>query len=152
MFSSYSSEVGFEEERLQVEICVNSQDNADALLSLFRWLKRDHELRRSAELSLASQGNSADMGAADVINIIFTQGISLLNLAVAYASWCGSRRHAPSITVRTDNAFVTLTGDSREVSEKALLSLLNETQHTDGLERNFSGRQDAGGAPGTAKP
>ena len=35
------------------------------------------------------------MGAADVINMVFTQGISLLNLAMAYASWRESKTSAP---------------------------------------------------------
>lgn len=117
---------------MRVEICMTSDGDTDALLSLFRWLKRDQGLRRSAEVSLVPQGDAADMGAADVINMVFTQGISLLNLAVVYASWRGSRTHAPSIIVRTDNAFVTLTGDSHEISEKALLSLLNGIQQIDG--------------------
>jgi len=127
---------GFGEGLLRVEICVASENDTDALLSLFRWLKRDQELRRSAEISLAPKGSTADMGAVDVINMVFTQGISLLNLAVAYASWRESRTRAPSITVHTENAFVTLTDDSREVSEKAMLSLLNDIQLAGGPEEH----------------
>jgi hypothetical protein len=91
------------------------------------------------------------MGAADVINMVFTQGISLLNLAIAYASWRESRTRAPSITVRTDNAFVTLTGDSREISEKALLSLINGIQQVDGPGRYVDGQQDSGDSHGVKK-
>lgn len=130
---------------------MTSDGDTDALLSLFRWLKRDQGLRRSAEVSLVPQRGAADMGAADVISMVFTQGISLLNLAVAYASWRESRTRAPSITVRTDNAFVTLTGDSQEISEKTLLSLLNGIQQVDGPGTYVDGQQDSGGSHGVKK-
>jgi hypothetical protein len=48
--------------------------------------------------------------------------------------------------VRTNNAFVTLTDDSREVSGKALLSLFNDIQQADGPERHTDCQQDAGGS------
>ncbi len=131
---------------MQVEIGMSSPGDTDALMSLFRWLNRDQELRHSARVSLARSGDAADMGAADVINMVFTQGISLLNLAIAYVSWRESRTHSPSITVRTENAVVTLTGTSREGTEKALLSLLGDIRET---EVRADGTPDTASAPGT---
>ena len=49
------------------EICMASENDADTLMSLFRWLSRDHELRRTTRVSLNARNDAAEMGAADII-------------------------------------------------------------------------------------
>jgi hypothetical protein len=84
---------------VQVRVGLAGGGDPAAITSLFRWLARDPEVRRHAEVSLDSGGSAGEMGALDVINIVPTQGVGLLGLALAYAAWRDSRAKAPPMTI-----------------------------------------------------
>jgi hypothetical protein len=107
-----------------VEIGVAGDGDPAVVTSLYRWLERDPGIREDAEVSLPSGGSAEEMGSLDVINVVLTQGISLLSLAVAYAGWRGSRPKAPPITVAIGEVRVTLSDETVEKAQLKLQTLL----------------------------
>jgi hypothetical protein len=103
-------------------------DDADQLMlnSFYRWLSRDQDVRRYASVSLAPSGSAGEMGGLDTINILLTQGISLLNLAIAFAAWRDSRAKSSTIRVTVGDLSVTLSDESPEMAQSRIQVLLSE--------------------------
>jgi Effector Associated Constant Component 1 len=102
------------------------EGDAAAIGSFFRWLTRDREMRRHAEVSLADAGSAGEMGALDLINVVLTQSVGLLSLAVAYAGWRDSRVKAPQITVTVGGTTIVLADESAASMQRKLQALLDD--------------------------
>jgi hypothetical protein len=110
---------------MRIEIRVGEGDES-AALDLYRWLRRDRDIRRHADLSLGSArpGDGA-MGAADLIDLVLGHGIAALNLALSYAAWRATRSAAPSVTFTVDGRSVTVQGRCDEETVRMIADVLD---------------------------
>jgi hypothetical protein len=118
---------------------------------LHDWLVGDTELRRTAEIRRLSVPRPGTMGPADVIEIVVSQGIAALNLAIAYASWRSTRPSPPSLTVTLPGgATLTVRDDSPEALERILAALRENTNGapTASAAPDDEGETDRGGEAG----
>ena len=104
------------ERTVQVDIEVIAVDDSGASASLFRWLKRDPDARRTVSASLSGEAPAGSMGSVEVINAVLSQATSLATLAVAIASWRDSRAGRPSIKATVGARSVALEGDPSEIA------------------------------------
>ena len=109
-----------------IQVGVVDERDATAISSFFRWLTRDREMRRHAEVSLAHAGSAGEMGALDLINVVLTQSVGLLSLAVAYAAWRDSRVKAPQIAVTVGGTTIVLADESAASMQWKLRALLDD--------------------------
>jgi hypothetical protein len=104
---------------------MSGEDAEQELRSLYSWLRDEPDVRRHAQLSVvAGRPRPGDMGAAlEVIKLVTDSGFQLLNLALAYAAWRGTRTAAPKITIERDNATITLSDVAADDVAKIIRSL-----------------------------
>ncbi|MER5531386.1 hypothetical protein ABT075_43565 [Streptomyces sp. NPDC002677] len=102
----------------------------DAVRDLYRWLREDPDVRRSATPTLvpapdaAGQRPGTAMGAVEIIELVLGQGFSALNLALAYAAWRGQRPTAPPIVIQLgDGRSVTVHDGSAETVRRIVAAL-----------------------------
>ncbi|MCX5330093.1 hypothetical protein [Streptomyces sp. NBC_00140] len=109
---------------------------------LHDWLVGDTELHRTAEIRRPSVPRPGTMGPAAVIEIVVSQGIAALNLAIAYASWRSTRPSPPGLTVTLPGgATLTVRDDSPEALERILAAL---RENTNGVPRAPAPPDDEG--------
>ncbi|MFI6288342.1 hypothetical protein ACIBCM_26950 [Streptomyces sp. NPDC051018] len=132
-------------------ISVEVADDPDGRTTadLYRWLRSDSNLRRTADVALQTRGVPGAMGALEVINIVLTQGIAALNLAVAYAAWRVARPTTPAVTIEFPGGSITVR-DGGEETVRRLVEALREDQAADrGRSASPSqGNDDTIGEPG----
>ncbi|MFD3588556.1 hypothetical protein [Streptomyces sp. NPDC058683] len=107
-----------------------SDGGQDAVRDLYRWLREDPDVRRSARPALVSAPDAAEqrpgtaMGAVEIIELVLGQGFSALNLALAYAAWRGQRPAAPPIVIQLgDGRSVTVHDGSAETVRRIVAAL-----------------------------
>ncbi|MEV0643138.1 hypothetical protein AB0I77_51260 [Streptomyces sp. NPDC050619] len=110
---------------MRVEIRVGADDGL-AALDLYRWLRKDPELRRHAAVNPGRpRPGDGTMGATDVIELVVGQSIAALNLALAYAAWRAARPTAPCVTITVDGRSVTLQGACDDETIRRITDLLS---------------------------
>jgi hypothetical protein len=122
---------------VKVRIAVAESGQEAALIDLYRWLRRDPDVHRHAAVGLApSAPGSGTMGAVEVIELIVGQGLTALNLALAYAAWRRTRHSAPPVTIHVNGGSLTVQDASEETIRRivAELSSLEEREDPDGNE------------------
>ena len=97
---------------MAIEIRMSGLNAEEELRSLYAWLQEEPEVRRSAQVSLAS-GSAEPVegqmgGTVDIIQLIVDDGFQALNFALAYAAWRGTRARRPSVTIEHGGSKVTL--------------------------------------------
>ncbi|OKJ90725.1 hypothetical protein AMK31_03140 [Streptomyces sp. TSRI0107] len=124
---------------MEVRIAVAGAESGQgaALIDLYRWLRRDPDVHRHAAVGLApSAPGSGTMGAVDVIELVVGQGLTALNLALAYAAWRRTRHSAPPLTIHVNGGSLTVHDASEETVRRivAELSSLEEREAREGDE------------------
>ncbi|MGW4907590.1 effector-associated constant component EACC1 [Streptomyces sp. NPDC004270] len=106
----------------------------DAVRDLYRWLREDPDVRRSATPTLVPVPDAAEqrpgtaMGAVEIIELVLGQGFSALNLALAYAAWRGQRPAAPPIVIQLgEGRSVTVHDGSAETVRRIVAALEDPT-------------------------
>ncbi|ARF53871.1 effector-associated constant component EACC1 [Streptomyces gilvosporeus] len=133
---------------MQVDIAVDAQADGESddrsLTSLYRWLGRDPEVVRHAQVSLVPrQAQPGDMGDAfEVINAVVANAIALGGLVVACATWRGSRSAAPPVRIERDGVTITVEDGSPESVHRIVAALARGDQ--DGDEADGDGRDGDG--------
>ncbi|MQY11117.1 hypothetical protein SRB5_12310 [Streptomyces sp. RB5] len=115
---------------MRVQISV--PDDPAALAQLHASLKRHPRTRRLAA-EPATRPGDGHMGALDVLNLILPNTAAYGSLAVAVATWLGTRRTqtAPvSVTLQVNGAPVTVSGGSPQDIERILRSLDERARST----------------------
>ncbi|MEV2253432.1 hypothetical protein AB0I94_23090 [Streptomyces sp. NPDC050147] len=101
--------------------------SAASVLSLYRWLVAEPELRGHARLSTrarhAAPGTMGD--GLDLVNVVLANSIALGGLVTAVAAWRGSRPRPPQVRLERDGVVITLQDSSPETVEQ-VLRLWNE--------------------------
>ncbi|MFJ8648987.1 hypothetical protein ACIRNI_23055 [Streptomyces sp. NPDC093546] len=128
---------------MQVDIVVQTGGDDRIVASLYRWLAQDPDVARHTTVTLVPGPERAgDMGGAfEIINAVVANSIALSSLAVACATWRGSRGTATAPVVRITRGDVTVTvenGSPDEVS--GIVDALGGTEPdsgagTDGTDR-----------------
>jgi len=96
-------------------------DHVDCVMSLYRWLIVDPELRGIADVTAAPHEIQGEMGGAlDVISVALGNTIAVANLLVAVAAWRGSRPNPPRVQLERNGRTVTVQGDSPEALAEVL--------------------------------
>ncbi|PWI14180.1 hypothetical protein DI272_08440 [Streptomyces sp. Act143] len=109
---------------MRVVIAAPDQEDGQLLADeLHDWLVDDVELHRTAKIRRVPRDAVGAMGVSDVIEVVVSQGIAALNLALAYASWRTTRPAPPGVTVTFAEGTITLTDDSPEALERVLAAL-----------------------------
>jgi hypothetical protein len=109
---------------VQVRIAVAESGQEAALIDLYRWLRRDPDVHRHTAVGLApSAPGSGSMGAVEVIELVVGQGLTALNLALAYAAWRRTRHSAPPVTIQVNGGSVTV-GDASEETVRRIVAEL----------------------------
>ncbi|MET9430132.1 MULTISPECIES: hypothetical protein [unclassified Streptomyces] len=104
---------------MQVDIVVQTGGDDRIVASLYRWLAQDPDVARHTTVTLVPGPERAgDMGGAfEIINAVVANSIALGSLAVACATWRGSRGTAPVVRIRRGDVTVTVeNGSPEEVS------------------------------------
>ena len=110
---------------MRVRIEMGGEGEGQELLSLFRWLTRDPDVRRDVAVSLQEDGTGGTMGAADIISAVLSQATGIGSLAVAIATWRDSRAQAAPVKVTAGDWSVIVTGQSAE-DLKSIFESLSE--------------------------
>ncbi|MEU8629040.1 hypothetical protein [Streptomyces sp. NPDC048669] len=99
---------------MRVDIHVDGSDAE--LRSLYRWLRDEPELRRTAEISLAGpDAEPGDMGTVlDIVQLVTGNAWSAASFAVSVAAWKQSRSRPPRVTVQRGAMEITLTDCNQE--------------------------------------
>ncbi|CCK32639.1 hypothetical protein BN159_8261 [Streptomyces davaonensis JCM 4913] len=118
---------------MRIEIRV-ATDDGPTTLDLYRWLRRDPDVRGHADLCLGAPADDATMGAADVIDVVLGHGIAALNLALSYVAWRAARPSAPAVTLTVDGVSVTVQGPCDEETVRLLTGLLERRTSGSDLE------------------
>ncbi|MEU9158469.1 hypothetical protein AB0D59_50100 [Streptomyces sp. NPDC048417] len=136
---------------MRVLIATTADGGQDAVRDLYRWLREDPDVRRSATPTLVPAPDAAGehpgtaMGAVEIIDLVLGQGFSALNLALAYAAWRGQRPAAPPIVIQLgDGRSVTVHDGSAETVRRIVAALEEPTGHPQ------PAGSDAAPAPGAA--
>ncbi|XUL92431.1 effector-associated constant component EACC1 [Streptomyces galilaeus] len=109
---------------MRVVIAAPEHDDGSLLVDeLHAWLAGDADLHRTAEIRRVARDATGTMGALDVIEVVVGQGVAVLNLALAYASWRSTRPAPPAVTVTVPGGVLTVTDDSPEALELILAAL-----------------------------
>ncbi|WP_262057555.1 effector-associated constant component EACC1 [Streptomyces sp. STR69] len=110
---------------MRVVIAAPEHDDGQLLVDeLHTWLAGDADLHRTAEIRRVARDAAGTMGALDVIEVVVGQGVAVLNLAMAYASWRSTRPVPPAVTVTfPGGSALTVTDDSPEALELILATL-----------------------------
>ncbi|MER6328448.1 hypothetical protein ABT298_03785 [Streptomyces sp. NPDC001034] len=116
---------------MQVSIKVVSTGQEETLRDLYRWFREDQEILRPDRISLASaQPSAGTMGAVDIINLVVGQGLTALNVALAYAAWRGARPTAPALTVTFPGGTLTLHDASQDTIQRLVEQLTAAASQT----------------------
>ncbi|MFK0254373.1 hypothetical protein [Streptomyces sp. NPDC090445] len=120
--------------------------------SLYKWLSRDPELRRTARIELAGQEpRPGDMGdILDLVTLVVGSGWSAASLGVAVAAWRGTRPNPPVVTVRRGDLEIVLAG-ADEAQLRQAVALLDQPAAPAPVEGADSTGRPAG-ADITARP
>ncbi|MFI0512326.1 hypothetical protein ACH3Y9_00035 [Streptomyces sp. WSLK1-5] len=111
---------------MRVVIAAPEHEDGQLLVDeLHDWFVGDTELHRAAEIRRVPVDSTGTMGALDVIEVVVGQGVAVLNLAVAYASWRSTRPTPPAVTVILPGGR-TVTDDGQEALERILAALREE--------------------------
>ncbi|MFD4142815.1 MULTISPECIES: hypothetical protein [unclassified Streptomyces] len=110
---------------MHITVEVDDDPDGRTTVDLYRWLRSDSDLRRTADVALRTRGVSGAMGAVEIINIVLTQGIAALNLAVTYASWRVARPAAPAVTIDFPGGSITVR-DGGEETVRRIVEALRE--------------------------
>ncbi|MEV6751325.1 hypothetical protein [Streptomyces sp. NPDC051214] len=102
-------------------------ESTASVLSLYRWLLAEPELRGQAQVSTAARHTApGSMGdGLDLVNVVLANSIALGGLVTAVAAWRGSRPRPPQVRLERDGVVVTLRDSSPETVEQ-VLRLWNE--------------------------
>ncbi|MER5254442.1 MULTISPECIES: effector-associated constant component EACC1 [unclassified Streptomyces] len=99
-----------------------SDEFAASVLSLYRWLVTEPELRGHARVSTgtrqAEQGRMGD--GLDLVNVVLANSIALGGLVTAVAAWRGSRPRPPQVRLERDGVVIDLRDCSPETVEQVL--------------------------------
>ncbi|MGW0906170.1 effector-associated constant component EACC1 [Streptomyces sp. NPDC002853] len=102
-------------------------ESTAAVLSLYRWLMAEPELRGRARVSTGARhvapGSMGD--GLDLVNVVLANSIALGGLVTAVAAWRGSRPRPPQVRLERDGVVITLQDSSPETVEQ-VLRLWNE--------------------------
>jgi alpha-D-ribose 1-methylphosphonate 5-triphosphate synthase subunit PhnI len=105
-----------------IEIRFDGPEAQTELASFYDWLQREDDVRRKAEISLAEAVPShGDMGSGweEAVQLVLDYGFQGASLALAYATWRGSRvLHKFQVTLTTGGTSVTIDADDPEVAAK----------------------------------
>ncbi|MFE1442689.1 hypothetical protein [Streptomyces sp. NPDC058739] len=123
---------------LLVRLEASSEDPAP-ILELHHWLRLDPDARRFADPTLvAPDAPDGSMGAADVIDLVLSQGFSAVNLALAYAAWRGTRPSAPSVTITHRGVSIVVT----DASEDTVRRIVEHLSAADDAVADAQGGED----------
>ena len=86
----------------------------DALLSLYRWVGDDRDLRDSVRASINREPATGSMGPMETINIVASNLIALGSLATSVAAWRSSRASKPDVTIVVNDVSVRITEPTGE--------------------------------------
>ncbi|MGC1418264.1 MAG: hypothetical protein WA817_23455 [Candidatus Acidiferrum sp.] len=105
-----------------IKIKVDGPEAQAELTSFYYWLQREDDVRQKAEISLAEAVPSpGDMGSGweNAVQLVLDYGFQGASLALAYATWRGSRVvHRFQVTLTTGATSVTVDADDPEVAAK----------------------------------
>lgn len=103
-------------------------DDTESVLSLYRWLVAEPELRGHARVSTESGSSPAVdyMGdGLELVNVVLANSIALGSLVTAVVTWRGTRPRPPQVRLERDGVVVTLQDNSPEQVER-ILRMWNE--------------------------
>ncbi|MFD8413426.1 hypothetical protein ACFV2Q_16930 [Streptomyces sp. NPDC059650] len=108
-----------------MRVDLHVQGDQAALRSLYKWLSRDPDLRRTARIELTGQSpQPGDMGdVLDLVTLVIGSGWSAASLGVAVAAWRGTRPNPPAVTIRRGDLEIVLTGADEEQMRRAVAVL-----------------------------
>lgn len=107
-----------------MHVQIAAADDDAVVADLYRWLREDPEVRQHSTIELVPwQVPAGAMGAAEVINMVLSQGFTALNLALAYASWRTARPAAPPITINLSSGSITVQDASEETVQRIVQAL-----------------------------
>lgn len=112
------------------EFIGSDEASAKELTSLYRWLREDAAARDEVKVEIQARPATDAMGAADVLCTVLSQLTGIGGLAVAIASWRGTRRAAPPVRIRLGNATIDLTDATAEQLAAALHALAEAEKPT----------------------
>ena len=94
-----------------MRVRIETPDAAEGT-SLHGWLRADPDLTHTADVSVPPTAPGS-MGAFDVVELVLTQATAMGGLAVSIATWLGTRRRRPDLTItRADGATLTVAAGS----------------------------------------
>jgi hypothetical protein len=105
------------------EFLGSDEASAKELTSFYRWLREDAAAHDEVKVEIQANPAPDAMGAADVLCMVLTQLTGIGGLALAYASWRGTRRTAPSVRIRLGEATIDVTDATAEQLAAALHAL-----------------------------
>ena len=107
---------------LLIKIKFDGPEAQAELTSFYDWLRREDDVRRKAEISLAEAAPShGEMGAAweEAVQLVLDYGFQGASLALAFATWRASRvLHKFQMTLTTGATSVTVNADDSEAAAK----------------------------------
>jgi hypothetical protein len=112
-------------------VTVSIEGDGEAVSQLFRWLREDDAVARSARVSVASPIGSGHMGALEVINVALTHATGVAGLALAYASWRRSRAAAPEVTFTGNGVSIKVRDASPATIDQIVQALTPQIQAGD---------------------
>ncbi|MFI6078978.1 hypothetical protein ACIA5C_46465 [Actinoplanes sp. NPDC051343] len=110
----------------RMRITIAAADDVQATLRLYRWLRDDENLAAdsSVEMLDADDTPQGTMGAAEIIELVLTQGMALANLAIAYATWRQScDDDETEVTFSVDGGSITVKDGSPETIDRIIAQL-----------------------------
>ncbi|WUD73790.1 hypothetical protein OG937_19895 [Streptomyces sp. NBC_00510] len=117
---------------MRLTLRIEGDSTEDDVRSLYDWLLLDRNLRREAQVEMASSsvpvpGQQGDL--LDLVSLAVGSGFNAASLGVALAAWRSTRPKEPTVTVeRADGSKVTVTGASRDEAQRLIEQLLNDQQ------------------------
>jgi membrane-associated two-gene conflict system component 1 (EACC1) len=139
---------------MRVEVVVAVDDGGVGVRSLYRWLVRDPDVRRSVPVSLEPGSGEGFMGALEVIGAVLSQATAIGTLVVAIASWRDSRAEPARVTITVGEGSVTIGGETAEQAEVMIRALLTSGSAigtaVDGSKASNGDSGQGAGAGGTA--
>jgi Effector Associated Constant Component 1 len=92
------------------------------LASFYDWLLREDDVRQKAEISMAAEtpvDGSMGGGWEEAVQLVLNYGFQSASLALAYATWRGSRVvHNCHMTLTTGSTSVTVDADDPAVAAR----------------------------------
>ncbi|MEU2599726.1 hypothetical protein ABZ669_21410 [Streptomyces hirsutus] len=131
---------------IKIEADPGAASEAATIRDLHRWLQRDLDVRRYSEMDLAApEQASGAMGAAEIINIVFSNGIAAANVVVAaYFAWRSARPSSPPLTI-TANGISIIVHDASPDTIRQLQALLDPAASAEGTSNQAIGGDAEGG-------